>query len=70
MTTVAPNVTLKRRLEAKAVSTPSGCIEYAGYICKSTGYGKIANRPGPPIGAHITKPLLPLMLVPKRAMQV
>ena len=53
MTTVAPNATLKQRLEAKTVSTASGCIEYTGYICKSTGYGKIANRPGPPIGAHV-----------------
>lgn len=32
MTTVAPNATLKQRLEAKTVSTPSGCIEYAWYI--------------------------------------
>jgi hypothetical protein len=29
------------------------CWIWTGYICKSTGYGKISNRPGPPIGTHI-----------------
>lgn len=53
MSSVVPNTTLKQRLEAKTVPTVGGCAEYTGYICESTGYGKISNRPGPPIGAHI-----------------
>lgn len=33
------------------IETP--CWVWAGYICTETGYGKLANRPGAPIGAHV-----------------
>lgn len=44
--------TLERRLYKKGIRAPSGCLEYTGYICPSTGYGKISNNPHNPIGTH------------------
>lgn len=31
----------------------AACWEWGGYVCTHTGYGKIANSPGAPIGAHV-----------------
>lgn len=28
------------------------CWEWVGYVDKRSGYGKLAMRPGPPVGAH------------------
>jgi hypothetical protein len=49
---------LARRLWAKVdrdgpLILSEVCWVFTGYVCKQTGYGKIANRPGPPIGAHV-----------------
>jgi hypothetical protein len=46
------NSTLRRRLYRKGVRTSDGCLEFTGYICPKTGYGKISNNPSNPIGAH------------------
>lgn len=55
---ITPNATLAERLWAKVdfdgpriIDTP--CYVWTGYICKDTGYGKISNRPGNPIGTHV-----------------
>lgn len=48
------NETLERRWNDKVPHRPeTGCWEWAGYICKQTGYGRISNRPGPPITASV-----------------
>ena len=52
MAIATPNHTLEDRLKSKLVARDD-CIEYGGYICKLTGYGKISNRPGAPIGTHV-----------------
>lgn len=46
------NPTLEARL-LSGLSEMSGCMEWQGYICGDTGYGKISNRPGNPISTHV-----------------
>jgi hypothetical protein len=48
-----PNKTLAERLKRRLIRQPNGCLEWAGYICSQTGYGKIANTPGAPISVHV-----------------
>lgn len=48
-----PNPTLAVRLSAKAERKPNGCLEWTGYCDEESGYGKIANRPGPPLSTHV-----------------
>lgn len=50
--------TLFDRLTSRIAERESGCSEYTGYICRHTGYGKISNSPGPPIGTHVASWLL------------
>lgn len=60
---VDPNATLAPRLWSRVdrsgpliLDTP--CWVWTGYVCPQTGYGKISNRPGPPIGTHVAAYLL------------
>lgn len=48
-----PNATLAARLEAGLERQANGCREWTGYVDKESGYGKIANRPGPPVSVHV-----------------
>lgn len=45
---------LWRRVDRSGpVVLDTACWVWTGYVCASTGYGKIANHPGAPIGAHV-----------------
>lgn len=48
-----PNNTLAARLSTKRKLMASGCVEYTAYVDKQQGYGKINNKPGPPLSAHV-----------------
>jgi len=49
--------TLAKRFHARIVPGPliiaTQCLEWGAYIDQVTGYGKLANRPGPPISTHV-----------------
>jgi hypothetical protein len=56
--TVTPIATLKNRLWRKVDCNgpkilATRCWVWTGYTCTATGYGRIANNPGVPLGTHV-----------------